>query len=274
MDSISNKLITNNFYTVATLAAVLAHFLSASPPGDGSGEPPTTTAKTTSTTTTTTCSPTMSPTSMVILMTEDATAAQYKDLVLSIPDPANHVEIIYEVVNFRVLIANVNDCDIKKLWENPIVETMSLEGPLILDDEADGAPSATTKRKTFEVAHQEFGHVTRNTSNVTAGLSGRELDPLVDLNTQTNSPWHLKLLSGLSYQVGVGLNGLFYDFRDYLFAERSTTTGSLVSEVNIYVLDTGIRASHSVSLHAIRPKASLIGSSRTSLADVSLRSML
>ncbi|KAH9211685.1 hypothetical protein DL95DRAFT_510692 [Leptodontidium sp. 2 PMI_412] len=120
----------------ATLAAVLSHFLPPGPGGGGDDPDPPTTTKTTSSSTT--GSPTMSPTSMVILMKENATAAQYKDLVLNVPDPASHVEISYEVVNFRVLIANVHDCDIKKLWENPIVEAMSLEGPLILDDEALG----------------------------------------------------------------------------------------------------------------------------------------
>ncbi|PVH74819.1 subtilisin-like protein, partial [Cadophora sp. DSE1049] len=203
----------------------------------------------------------MSPTSMVILMKEDATAAQYKDLVLNIPDPANHVEIFYEVVNFRVLIANVNDCDIKKLWENPIVETMSLEGPLILDDEADSVLSTVgTKREAVNVTLREYKHAARAGSNVTADLSGRALDPQVDFNTQANVPWHLRLLSGLSHQVGVGLNGLFYDFPGYLFADRSTTTDSPVSEVNIYLLDTGVRASHSdfagrriTALDAINP---------------------
>lgn len=46
----------------------------------------------------------MSPTPMAILMTKDATAAQYKELLLSVPDAPNHVEITYEVVNFRIFI--------------------------------------------------------------------------------------------------------------------------------------------------------------------------
>ncbi|KAH6710677.1 hypothetical protein BKA61DRAFT_694333 [Leptodontidium sp. MPI-SDFR-AT-0119] len=228
----------------ATIAAVLAHFIPAGPPGGGGNDPPvTTTTKTTSTSST--CSPTMSPTAMVILMTEDATAAQYKDLALSIPDPQNHKEIIYELVNFRVLIADVNDCDIKKLWDNPIVETMSLEGPFILDDEADTASAPVAKREAGNVTHREFTHVVRDEPNVTAGLSGRALNPLIDFKTQPNSPWHLKLLNGLSHQIGVGLNGLFYDFPGYLFADRSAATQPQVSEVNLYLLDTGIRATHS-----------------------------
>lgn len=204
---------------------------------------------------------------MVILMTEDTTDAQYKDLTSSIPNPANHKEIFYEIVNFRVLIAEIDDCDIKKLWDNPIVEAMSLNGPLILDDEADDTSAATTKRETFEVPPHNFERVTRNTSDDAAGLTGRALDDLIDLYTQTNSPWHLKMLSGLSYSVGTRLNGLYYDFRDYLFADRSTTAAG-VSEVTIYVLDTGLRDSHNVILHALHPKAALIGSHRTSLGDM------
>ncbi|KAG4439039.1 hypothetical protein IFR05_005467 [Cadophora sp. M221] len=227
----------------ATLAAVLAHFLPAGPPGGGGNDPPaTTTTKTTSSSST--CSPTMSPTAMVILMTEDATAAQYKDLVLSIPDAPNHVEIFYELVNFRVLIADINDCDIKRLWDNPIVEAMSRDGPYILDDEAD-APIAVTKRKADNVPHKEFKHSVRDESNVTFGLSGRTLDESIEFRTQPNSPWHLKLVSGLSHQIGAGLNGLFYDFPGYLFADRSVETATHVSEVNLYILDTGIRITHS-----------------------------
>lgn len=259
----------DKFPQVATLAAVLAHFVPAAPPGGGGDDPPTTTAKPSSTSSSsTTCSPTMSPTAMVILMTEDATDAQYKDLALSIPNAENHVEIIYEVVNFRVLIADVDDCDIKKLWENPIVETMSLEGPLILDDEADDDVSTTTKREAFKVPQHEFEHATRNASKATAGLKGRLLDPLVNLKTQTNSPWHLKLLSGLSHQVGNGLNGLFYDFKGYLYADRASETNDGVSDVNIYVLDTGLRVSHNVSqLLFLLKHRSLIDPFRSSLAD-------
>ncbi|PVH68888.1 subtilisin-like protein [Cadophora sp. DSE1049] len=186
----------------------------------------------------------MSPTPMVILMKESASEAQYKDLVLSVPDAPNHVEIIYEQVNFRVLVANVNDCDIRKLWDNPIVETMSREGPYILDDEADDIGPVIGKREAVTTPDEDFRLVVRDESNATAGLlSGRALDPLIDLRTQANSPWHLKLLSGLSHQVGTALNGLFYDFPGYLYADR-LTTGPSVSEINIYLLDTGIRASH------------------------------
>lgn len=207
-------------------------------------------------------------------MTEDATDAQYKDLVSSIPDPADHVEIVYEVAKFRVLIANINDCDIKKLWKNPIVEAMSLDGPLILDDEVDDLPLVDTKRETFKVEYPEFEHAARNVSNVTAGLSPRAFDAVTNLKTQANSPWHLKLLSGLSFQAAHALTGLYYDFPGYLFADRSIETADAVSQVNIYVLDTGIMASHNVSLHTIHPKAILTSSSRTSLAEVSGRSML
>lgn len=263
-------LITNNRSPVATLAAVLGHFLPASPGGGGEDDPPaTTTVKTTSTSSSSTCSPTMSPTSMVILMKEDATAAQYKDLVLSVPDAPNHVEIVYELVNFRVLVANVNDCDIKKLWKNPIVEAMSLDGPLILDDEADDE-SPPSKREAVTLPHKDFRSVARDDSNFTGALlSGRALDPLVDLRTQPNSPWHLKLLSGLSHQVGNALNGPFYDFPGYLFADRDSSTSNGHSEVNIYVLDTGIRASHSVSLEMLsKPPALLTDLSRTSLEEL------
>lgn len=236
---------TDSIYIVAALAAVIIHFL---PEGGGGSEPPpSTTTTTTTSSSSTSCSPTMSPTAMVILTTEDTTDAQYKDLVLSLPDSTNNVEIIYEIVNFRVLVADVDDCDIKRLWDNPIVEAMSLEGPYILDDEADDLP-VTTKRESLEVVRQEPKHITKDLSNGTADLLDRRvLNPLVDLNVQQNSPWHLKLLSGLSHQVGGTLAGLFYDFEDYLYADRSTANNSPTSEVTVYVLDTGIRATHDAS---------------------------
>lgn len=191
----------------------------------------------------------MSPTAMVILMTEDSTDTQYKDLVLSLPDSTNNVEIIYKTVNFRVLIANVNDCDITRLWDDPIVETMGLEGPYVLDDEADGVLEPT-KRDSFQKVRQQSNNTSKNISNVTADVLRPQkalLDPLIDLQIQEDSPWHLKLLSGLSHQVGNGLSGLFYDFQDYLYADRSLSNDSPTSDVKIYIFDTGIRGTHEVS---------------------------
>jgi hypothetical protein len=71
----------------------------------------------------------MSPTPVVVLMSVDSTRDQYDNLVdgfLKSDTPVTD-QIIFDTVNFRAFTAELDDCDVISLLDNPSVSTVSLD---------------------------------------------------------------------------------------------------------------------------------------------------
>ncbi|KAI1374021.1 hypothetical protein F4677DRAFT_461856 [Hypoxylon crocopeplum] len=246
---------TGIFLTIVTLFGIFHHGGGNTGGGTTTVPPPTSTtiSITTSSTTTSsssTCSPTQSPTPVIVLTTRDSTRNEFDTLLsqLKINDTTITNQIVYDSINFRAFAAELDDCDVGNLQGNKIVSTISrnIQGKAETSDD-----SSSTKRDSFVRGVVKDPGPILSSVEVDEGnytMLGKRAIPDEFRNLYVASklkddigdpyPFHLDWLTSPWAQRG--LTGSYLGFEHYLFEQNA----NLPVNVRVYVLDTGAREDH------------------------------
>jgi hypothetical protein len=152
----------------------------------------------------------MSPTPVVVLMSVDSTQDQYDDLVDGFLKDNTVVsdQIIFDTVNLRAFTAELDDCDVMSLLDNPSVSTVSLnaigtmetftgEIPLVSRDVVNMTTKPHILNRTL---------LARDIPEASAQLV--EQGPLFDGDEEVlGSPSHLSWLTATWAQIGLAAEG-------------------------------------------------------------------
>ncbi|KAH8810884.1 hypothetical protein F5884DRAFT_897418 [Xylogone sp. PMI_703] len=188
--------------------------------------------------TSTTCSPTNTPTSVIVLTTRDSTRAEYDDLIRELVEASTLVtdQIVFDNINYRAFTASKHDCNEDLLLKNPIISTVSRPITGLLDDFINLDAGTVTKRE--DVSGTAINLTTHSMArrDIPAGsplsLQSGELD-----GEQIRSPFHLNYLTAPGAQTGLAGTGTYYAFEDYVF-------DSTAPSIPVYVMDTGASIGH------------------------------
>lgn len=222
-------------------------------------QPPTTTPSPTSTRATSsssssTCTYTETPTPVIVVTKKGTTTFQFQELVQSLPVDKNSETMTDSYLPNWVYIGEMDRCAAEKLWDNPIVEAMTLNRPVAIFESNDVDPSTidinapVTKRSV--VTKRDFNNnadstsqrqPSANNSSEPSVLSERTLAADKQYVQQVGSGYGLRFLAGQSHQKAN--SGQFYDFEEYLYDDRSLKA-STVFPPRIYIMDTAFLQTH------------------------------
>ena len=234
--------------TVAALVELIKRLLGTTT-GDSTASTitanPSTTATATSTpssSSTTTCTETSTPTPIIIVTKYGTSDSEYDDLVRGLPKTADPQQFRgIEIGNWWIL-ATLDQCTSEALWKNPIVEAMAIDQAIVLAENDD--PKILDDDSQTPRLKEEMKKESSSSPGllIERQLERRDLPDTSHLLEQTNSPDHLKWISGLSRQTG--LTGPFYDFENYVYDDQARST--LQFQPFVYVLDHGGFVEHEV----------------------------
>ena len=192
---------------------------------------------------------------MIILTKIGTTIEQYNDLVGSLPpDPSAYKETD-KLVSHWMYVGTMDRCKAEELWENSIVEAMTIEGPVLAEsDEWDQSPPVGVGVGVDAEQHGVQQHIVRNPDQTNRNSTGERitlpgdniLNKYTRLVEQQFSPPHLRWLSATAQQSS--LHGAYYDYDDYVYDDRSLYPSPGAVVPTIYILDSGFSTSHVVSL--------------------------
>ena len=216
--------------------------------------PPTSTPEptktSTSTSTSSTCTYTEGPTPIIVVTKKGTTTLQFQELVNSLPTDKDSEALTDSYLPNWCYIGKMDRCTAEKLWDNPIVEAMSINRLVVIFEGEEVDPSTLDlnaplkKRSTVaKVDYDSAGLKRRQHINGSDSLSARTLAASKRLVTQTSSGEHLRWISGQSRQKTN--MGKFYDFEDYLYDDRSFagSTGAIFPP-RLYIVDTNFLSTH------------------------------
>ena len=193
--------------TMHQVAAIASIFESLASEAEGDDPPPPTKSVSSQKSTSTTSSATAAATTMVVLTDVGTSVDEFNSLVNGLGVDASLITtLVYSNVDFQGFVAPLNASQQQTVSKSPIVNIM-VENVVDSDQDYDASLIQTTVTKKREP------------------LAKRAIV------TQPNSPTHLKVISNPS--SGVDTN----------YTYDNTASGQGVS---IYLLDTGIRATHQV----------------------------
>ena len=214
--------------------------------------PPTSTPQptktSTSTSTSSTCTYTEGPTPIIVVTKKGTTTLQFQELVNSLPIDKDSEALTDSYLPNWCYIGKMDRCTAEALWENPIVEAMSIDRLVVIFEDNEVDPStldinaSLKKRSTVtKVDYEPAGLKRRQHANGPDPLSARTLAASKRLVSQTSSGEHLRWISGQSRQRTNF--GQFYDFEDYLYDDRSLAP-EVVFRPRLYIVDTGFLMTH------------------------------
>ncbi|KAL7941527.1 hypothetical protein V8C42DRAFT_360761 [Trichoderma barbatum] len=233
------RVLGNPYVTAATgvFALIKALSLIFSSPGGPPDDPPKSTSFTsTIVSSTTSCSPTMTPTPMVVL-TQPFTSDKDAEAVLNLMPSGSLIdEDTFEEIGFRSFLANLDNCNAELLVQQASVAAVSL--------------NAEIQSQSNEVDKEELQFASRSELNTTASrvnnatfkaIPQQNLAAGKSLTLQSPAPAHLRWLSTLGGKAqSPSLAGsTFYDTDGYLY--DPTAAGN---DVVVYVLDDGVMEDH------------------------------
>lgn len=213
---------------------------------------PTKTSSSTSSTTTT-CTYTEGPTPIIVLTKKGTTRAQFDELVNSLPLDKESTTLTAAYLPHWCYIGEMDRCTAEKLWENPIVEAMTLNRKVVMFDADNVDPRSidvnapVEKRKIVRRTEYPAKRGMKQEGNGTELVRGRALGENKRYVVQFDSGTHLRFISGQSRQKANV--GQFYDFEDYLYDDRSRDVAP-VFPPRIYIVDTNFLSTHEVSIMA------------------------
>lgn len=232
--------------------------------------PPTSTPEPTktssSTTSSSTCTYTEGPTPIIVVTKKGTTTLQFQELVNSLPLDKDAETLTESHLAHWSYIGKMDRCTAEKLWDNPIVEAMTINRPIVLfegtDDNVDPSTmdinAPVTKRSTVTKVNYDTSksNLRRRQANGSEPLSARTLSATKRYVTQSDSGTHLRWISGQSRQrTNIGQ---FYDFEDYLFDDRSLA-GAPVFPPRIYIVDTFFLSTHEDLGDRVKAKIAVTG---------------
>jgi hypothetical protein len=216
--------------------------------------PPTSTPEptktSTSTTSSSTCTYTETATPVIVVTKKGTTSLEFQALVDSLPLDKDSDTLTGSWLSNWAYMGSMDRCTAEKLWDNPIVEAMSLNRIAAIFDSNDVDPNTLdlnapiTKRSivTTTSSDSDIARLNRRkATNGTDSLSARTLAASKHYVTQPGGGEHLRWLSGQSRQRTN--MGKFYDFEDYLYDDRAMNA-PLVFPPRIYVVDTYFLSTH------------------------------
>ncbi len=211
---------------------------------------PAPTKTSTSTRTSSTCTYTEGPTPIIVVTKKGTTTLQFQELVNSLPVDKDSEALTDSYLPNWSYIGKMDRCTAEKLWDNPIVEAMSINRLVVIFEGDEVDPSTLDinaplkKRSTItKIDYESAGDPNPQQVNGSDSLSPRTLAASKRLVTQTSGGEHLRWISGQSRQR-TNL-GKFYDFEDYLYDDRSFagTTGAIFPP-RLYIVDTSFLSTH------------------------------
>jgi hypothetical protein len=153
------------------------------------------------------------------LTTEDSTSQDYNALLaqlktqnIVIPD-----KLVYDTINFRALTAELDNCDVEKLLENPTISTISLNAQGTMELRGNNSDVKVSERD--DIKPEQDHNITINTSkNLNATIFERNIPAasanlflaggLVEDGDQiAESPFHLAWLTATWAQRGLAGQG-------------------------------------------------------------------
>ncbi|KAK3902245.1 hypothetical protein C8A05DRAFT_15670 [Staphylotrichum tortipilum] len=213
--------------------------------------PPTTTPEPTKTSTSTssssTCTYTEGPMPVIVVTKKGTTMSQFQGLVNSLPVDKDAEALTNSYLPNWCYIGKMDRCAAEKLWDNPYVEAMSLNRPVVIFEGDDVDPATLDLNAPLKK---------RSIVNVSDPLSARTLGASKRYVTQADSGVHLRWLSGQSRQKGN--IGQFYDFEDYLFDDRSLNPAPAFPP-RIYIIDTYFLSTHQDFSSRVKSKIAVTG---------------
>lgn len=229
--------------------------------------PPTSTPEPTRTSTSTssssTCTYTEGPTPVIVVTKEGTTMSQFQQLVNSLPLDKESETLTYSYLPNWAYIGQMDRCTAEKLWDNPIVEAMALNRPVVIFEGDNVDPNtmnidAPVKRRSIvtKTDYDTDGLNRRRQANGSDPLAARTLSDSKQYVTQPDSGVHLRWISGQSRQRAN--TGKFYDFEDYLYDDRSRAAAP-VFPPRIYVVDTFFLSTHEDFASRVKGKIAVNG---------------
>ena len=229
--------------------------------------PPTSTPEPTKTSTSTssssTCTYTEGPTPVIVVTKKGTTMSQFQELVNSLPVDKESETLTNSYLPNWSYIGQMDRCTAEKLWDNPIVEAMSLNRPVVIFESNDVDPNTINvdaplkKRSTVTKIDYDTDSLNRRRqANGSDPLAARTLAESKRYVTQPNGGEHLRWISGQSRQKAN--TGHFYDFEDYLYDDRSLAA-PLVFPPRIYVVDTFFLSTHEDFASRVKSKIAVNG---------------
>ncbi|EHK19941.1 uncharacterized protein TRIVIDRAFT_203489 [Trichoderma virens Gv29-8] len=211
------------------------------PPQSSSIGMPTSTIVTTasSTSTTTTCSPTMSPTPMVVLTQKNTSDDDANDLINSLPKGALVDQDSYPSIGYLALLVEIDNCDAGKLLASPNVASVSLNAEI--DDpteiEDDGAIGTVSPDTLSNLSHTNVSEaITKRGISVATEFYFEQSNSYNYHLGWLSSPWARNQVPAQSVQ---NFDGFLYD---------NATAEDPDNQVYIYVIDKGIAPTNQVLL--------------------------
>ena len=218
-----------------------------------------------STSTSSTCTYTEGPTPIIVVTKKGTTTQQFQELVNGLPVDKESETLTDSYLPNWSYMGRMDRCAAEKLWDNPIVEAMSINRAVVIFESNEVDPSTLdlhaplTKRSTVTKTSvdSDVAHLNRRQHvNGSDSLSARTLAASKHYVTQPNSGGHLRWLSGQSRQRTN--MGQFYDFEDYLYDDR-TLAAPTVFPPRIYIVDTYFLSTHDDFASRVKAKIAVNG---------------
>jgi hypothetical protein len=215
--------------------------------------PPTSTPSPTKTsasrTSSSTCTYTEGPTPVIVVTKKGTTRSQFQELVSSLPVDKESETLTDSWLPNWAYIGEMDRCTAEKLWDNPIVEAMTLNRPIVIFESNDVDPSTIDPNaplaKRVVVSRTDYNNTAapqrRRSPEWEATLSERTLASDKRYVYQSGSGTHIRWIAGQSRQRRN--LGQFYDFEEYLYDDRSLKPSD-VFPPRIYVVDTAFLTTH------------------------------
>lgn len=203
---------------------------------------PTPTKTSSSTSSSSTCTYTEGPTPVIVVTKKGTTRSQFQKLVDSLPLDKESETLTDSYLPNWCYIGQMDRCAAEKLWDNPVVEAMTLNRPIVMFGSKDVDPRTINPnaalRKRESVTKVDYNTDStlsqRREVNGSESMAARALGANKRYVTQTVSGTHLRWISGQSRQRGN--TGQFYAFEDYLYDDRSLNPPA-VFPPRIYIVD-------------------------------------
>jgi hypothetical protein len=229
--------------------------------------PPTSTPEPTKTSSSTssssTCTYTETATPVIVVTKKGTTLSQFQELVNSLPLDKDSESLTNSALPHWSYIGKMDRCTAEKLWDNPIVEAMTLNRPIVIFEGNDVDPltldvdAPVAKRSTVtKVDYNTHSVHQRRQSDASETLSERTLSANKRYVTQADCGVHHRFLSAQSQQKAN--LGQFYDFEDYLYDDRSLNPPT-VFPPRVYIVDTAFLSTHDDFSSRVRSKIAVTG---------------
>ncbi|KAK4234520.1 peptidase S8/S53 domain-containing protein [Achaetomium macrosporum] len=210
---------------------------------------PSQTKTSTSRTSSSTCTYTEGPTPVIVVTKEGTTLSQFQELVNSLPVDKESETLTDSYLANWAYIGEMDRCTAEKLWDNPIVEAMTLNRPIVIFESNDVDPNTISPNaplaKLSVVSNTDYNSTAaasrRQTPGSEATLSERTLAGDKRYVYQSGNGTHLRWIAGQSRQRRN--LGQFYDFEEYLYDDRSLKPPDVFPPL-IYVVDTSFLTTH------------------------------